>query len=52
MTDGEDLDGQGIAAARAAAQQGLKIFTVGVGTTAGDLIPVPDGNGGTQYLQG
>jgi len=50
MTDGEDLDAQGVAAAQAAAKQGLRIFTVGVGTTAGDLIPVPDGNGGTQYL--
>ena len=51
MTDGEDLDAQGIAAAEAAAKQGLRIFTVGVGTTAGDLIPVPDGHGGTQYLK-
>jgi Ca-activated chloride channel homolog len=51
MTDGEDLDAHGVAAARAAARQGLKIFTVGVGTTSGDLIPVPDGTGGTQYLR-
>jgi Ca-activated chloride channel family protein len=51
MTDGEDLDAQGVAAAQAATKQGLRIFTVGVGTTAGDLIPVPDGSGGTQYLK-
>lgn len=51
MTDGEDLDAQGVAAARTTARQGLKIFTIGVGTTAGDLIPVPDASGGTQYLR-
>jgi Ca-activated chloride channel family protein len=51
LTDGEDLDARGIAAARAAAQQGVRIFTIGVGTTGGDLIPVPDGNGGAQYLK-
>ena len=51
MTDGEDLDAQGIAAARAAGKQGMKIFTVGVGTAAGNLIPVPDPNGGTDYLK-
>ena len=51
MTDGEDLGAQGIEAAKEAAKQGLHIFTVGVGTTAGALIPVPDGNGGTDYLK-
>ncbi len=41
VTDGEDLEGNALAAAQAAVQQdGLKIYTVGVGTVAGDLIPV------------
>ncbi len=51
LTDGEDLGAQGIEAARAAAPQGLRIFTLGVGTAAGDLIPLPDGNGGAHYVQ-
>jgi Ca-activated chloride channel family protein len=46
LTDGEDLEGDSLAAARAAAQQGLKIYTVGVGTPAGDLIPIPPHEGG------
>ena len=47
VTDGEDLEGDALAAAKAASQQdGLKIFTVGVGTTNGDLIPLPAAQGG------
>jgi Ca-activated chloride channel family protein len=45
VTDGEDLQGQGIEAAKAAAKDGMVIYTVGVGTGAGGLIPVPNGNG-------
>jgi Ca-activated chloride channel family protein len=47
VTDGENLEGDALAAARDAAQQdGLKIYTVGVGTAEGDLIPVPPDQGG------
>ncbi len=47
VTDGEDLEGSALTAAQAAAQQdGLKIYTVGVGTSGGDLIPVPANQGG------
>jgi Ca-activated chloride channel family protein len=41
VTDGEDLEGDALVAAQAAARQdGLKIYTVGVGTAQGDLIPL------------
>jgi Ca-activated chloride channel family protein len=46
LTDGEDLEGSAVDTAREAAQSGLKIFTVGVGTASGDLIPLPPENGG------
>jgi len=47
VTDGEDLEGDALAAARAAtAQDRLRIFTVGVGTAPGDLIPIPAEEGG------
>jgi Ca-activated chloride channel family protein len=47
VTDGEDLEGDSLAAAKAAAvQDGLKIFTVGVGSQNGDLIPLPPDQGG------
>jgi len=51
VTDGEDLQGQGIDAAREAAKDGMVIYTVGVGTSAGGLIPVPNGNGGTDFVK-
>ena len=41
VTDGEDLEGDALIAAQAAARQdSLKIYTIGVGTAQGDLIPV------------
>jgi Ca-activated chloride channel family protein len=41
VTDGEDLEGDALAAAQTAARQdGLKIYTIGVGTPQGDLIPL------------
>jgi Ca-activated chloride channel homolog len=47
VTDGEDLEGRALDAAKNAAQAGLKIYTIGVGTPNGGLIPEPDENGDT-----
>src|SRR5436190_2805210 len=38
-------------AARVAAKNGLKIFTVGVGSANGELIPAMDETGGTQFTR-
>ena len=51
ITDGEDLGGEGIAAAKEAANNGVKIFTVGVGSTTGELVPVPSENGETGFAK-
>jgi Ca-activated chloride channel family protein len=51
ITDGEDLAGDALLAAQAAAKKGMVIFTVGVGTAAGELIPIPDASGGTQFVK-
>jgi len=51
LTDGEDLEGNALEAARAAAKNGLKIFTVGVGSANGELIPATDELGGTQFAK-
>lgn len=51
VTDGEDLEAKGIDAARDAAKDGLVIYTVGVGTPSGGLIPVPGSNGGTDFVK-
>jgi Ca-activated chloride channel family protein len=45
LTDGEDLEGQGLVEANAAAAAGITIDTVGVGTLAGELVPARDAHG-------
>jgi Ca-activated chloride channel homolog len=51
FTDGEDNDNGALEAAQEAARAGLKIFTVGIGTTAGDLIRVTDANDNSDYVR-
>jgi Ca-activated chloride channel family protein len=46
LTDGENLEGNAVDTAKAAAQAGLKIYTVGVGTANGGVIPLPAESGG------
>lgn len=45
ITDGEDHDGKVEDAAKQAAERGIKIYTVGIGTTDGELIPSGDATG-------
>jgi Ca-activated chloride channel homolog len=47
LTDGEDLEGQGLAEAKRAASAGIVIDTVGVGTPMGELVPLRDAHGAT-----
>lgn len=42
MTDGEDLEGDPIAAAKAAAEAGIMIYTIGFGTPEGEVVPETD----------
>jgi len=51
LTDGGDNNGGALAAARAAAKAGLKIFTIGVGTPQGDLLRITDANGNSDYIR-
>jgi Ca-activated chloride channel family protein len=53
LTDGEDNTSEtaAIEAAQNAAKAGLNIFTVGIGTAAGDLIRVTDANGNSDYVR-
>lgn len=50
ITDGEELEGNALNAANEAAQAGIRIYCVGVGTTEGDLIPVIDEQGERAYI--
>lgn len=45
ITDGEDHETDPIGAARAAAREGVRIYTVGIGSITGDPIPLRDGKG-------
>ena len=44
LTDGEDLGGQGLELAEEAAQRGIGVYVIGMGTAVGGKIP--DGHGG------
>ena len=51
FTDGEELSGDAVRTAKAAAEAGVRIFTVGVGTPGGSLIPIQSDNGGTAFVK-
>ncbi len=51
FTDGEDNDEGALEAAQNAAKEGLKIFTVGIGSAEGTLITVADANGNSDYVR-
>jgi len=50
ITDGEDHAGEAIEAARQAAEAGVRIFAVGIGTQEGELIPVKK-DGRSEFLK-
>ncbi len=51
FTDGEELSGDALKTAKAAADAGVRIFTVGVGTPQGSLIPITGENGETSFVK-
>lgn len=51
FTDGEELSGDAVKASKTAAEAGVRIFTVGVGTREGSLIPIAGEEGGTAFVK-
>jgi len=51
LTDGEDNDTGALEAAQNAAKDGLRIFTVGIGTAEGTLLRIRDANGNSDYIR-
>jgi Ca-activated chloride channel family protein len=51
ITDGEDNDVGAEQAAKSASKEGLRIFTVGIGTAAGELLQFKDANGRLEYIR-
>jgi len=51
LTDGEELDADGVAAAKKAAEHGVRIFTVGIGSSEGSLIPFRSEDGRQDFVR-
>jgi len=50
ITDGEDHEGHGLEVARQAAERGIRVYVVGMGTPEGGKIPVLRADGGEGFL--
>lgn len=51
FTDGEDHDSNAVDAARRAAEAGMRIFTIGIGSAEGELLRVRDAKGRVDYVR-
>jgi Ca-activated chloride channel family protein len=51
LTDGEELDADGLAAANQAQSEGIRIFTVGIGSAEGSLIPIRMEDGRPDFVR-
>lgn len=51
LTDGEELGADGIAAAKQAAGEGIRFFTVGIGSPEGSLIPIRLDDGRQDFVR-
>lgn len=51
FTDGEELSGDATKTAKTAADAGVRVFTIGVGTPEGSLIPLQNSSGGTAFVK-
>lgn len=51
ITDGENHEGDPLVPAKKAREDGITIYTVGLGSPEGELILIDDGKGNTSYLK-
>jgi Ca-activated chloride channel homolog len=51
ITDGEDHDSEPLEAARDAHKKGVRIYTIGIGSPSGELIPQRTRSGGQEFLR-
>ena len=51
ITDGEDHEGDAVAAAKAAKDKGIAVFCIGIGTPQGELIFAPKDDGTKEFLK-
>jgi Ca-activated chloride channel family protein len=51
FTDGEDQDSGAVQAAKRAGEAGIHIYTIGIGSTEGELLRITDAKGRTDYIR-
>ena len=51
LTDGEDHEPGAVEAAKRAGEAGLRIYAIGVGTTAGEILRIQDAKGNSDYIR-
>lgn len=51
ITDGDDLEGNPIKVAQKAHEEGVKIYTIGIGTKSGELIQIRNEKGQNEFLK-
>ena len=51
FTDGEDHDSGALEAAKKAAESGLRIFTIGIGSPEGQVLTIKDAKGQSDYIR-
>ncbi|MCA9407690.1 MAG: VWA domain-containing protein [Candidatus Omnitrophica bacterium] len=51
VTDGDNLEGDPLKAARLAKEKGVKVYTIGIGTKEGELIQIESQNGQRDFLK-
>ncbi|HEY5915075.1 MAG TPA: VWA domain-containing protein [Verrucomicrobiae bacterium] len=51
MTDGEDHDSGALEAAQKAARAGMRIYTIGIGTSEGELVRIKDPQGREEFVR-
>ena len=51
FTDGEDQDSGALEAAKRAAEAGMQIFTIGIGSPEGEILRITDAKGRTDYIR-
>ena len=51
LTDGEDLGGSAIETAKAAAENGIKVYAIGIGTPEGEYLRIRNGQGREEFIR-
>ncbi len=51
LTDGQDLGGTSLKSAKSVSEDGIKIYTIGIGTPAGEYLKIPNADGSERFVR-